>query len=311
MEKMNALTLIITLVVGVILTGALLGPVISDATKTTETFENDGYFTMSEINADTDITITWDHTKPTVFTVDDTDYEINVPVNRLVSIVGTDSMIIRYVSSTDGSTNRVQAYSSQGFIQAGVSTGTDMVIELTNDTITVTVGTTVKTISITEGYYIDPDGSWVMKKSDETAYIHKNDSVMIFAGITNMGEGNGDVGVYGVGTINDGMGLDVVPTSNSTPTVTFGDVTFNYNAVNGYNDLVSLSDCNFDITLSGTPDTTVSATYSYFIVPAQVTAELSHHLTPGQISLMGAIPVMVIVALLMAAVGAIALRRAD
>ena len=38
MEKMNALTLIITLVVGVILTGALLGPVVNDATATEKTF---------------------------------------------------------------------------------------------------------------------------------------------------------------------------------------------------------------------------------------------------------------------------------
>ena len=42
-----------------------------------------------------------------------------------------------------------------------------------------------------------------------------------------------------------------------------------------------------------------------------MTAELANHLTPGQIALLNAIPIMVIVALLMAAVGAVALRRAD
>lgn len=299
-NKLIQMVLVVT--VGIIFLGSLMAPVISDASTTEKTFTNEGYYKMSEISDDTDVTITWDHTKPTTFTVNDTDYAVNVPSGKLVSIVGTDSMIIRYVSSTGGTADRVQAYSSQGFVQAAVTSGTDMVIELTNDTITVTVGTTVKTTSITTGYYIDPTGTWTMKKSDETAYIHTTDSVMIFAGITNMGEGVGDVGVYGVGTIDDGMDIDSVPTNATPPTATFGDVTFSYNAVDGFNDLVLLSDCTFDITVSGTPDTTVTATYSYFIVPTEVTAELTQHLDAAEIGLLAAIPIMVIAMLLIFAV---------
>ena len=160
MEKKNILTLVITLTVGIILAGSMMMPIISDATTTEKTFENVGYFNMSEISDNTDITITWDHTKPTVFTINDSDYDITVPSGTLVSIVGTDSMIVRYVSSADGTANRVQAYSSQGFVQAAVANSTDMTIEVTNDSITVTVGTTVKTVSISSGYYIDPEGSW-------------------------------------------------------------------------------------------------------------------------------------------------------
>lgn len=294
--------LIIGLVVGVLMIGSLLVPTINDASTTEKTFINEGYYNMTEISEDTDVTIVWDHTKPTSFFVNDVEYSISVPPGKLVSIVGTDSMIVRYVSSSDGAANRVQAYSAQGFVQAAVTSNTDMTIEITSDAVTVTVGTTVKTVSITTGYYIDPNGTWAMKKSDETAYIHTSDSVMIFAGITNMGVDVGDVGVYGVGTIDDGMDIDSVPTNATPPTATFGDVTFSYNAVDGFNDLVLLSDCTFDITVSGTPDTTVTATYSYFIVPVEVTAELTDHLSTGEIAMIAVIPVLMIASLLIFAV---------
>ena len=311
MEKTNLLTLVVTLTVGIILAGSLLMPVITDATTTEKTFENLGYFNMSEISDNTDVTITWDHTKPTVFTINDSDYDITVPSGQLVSILGTDSMIVRYVSSYDGTQNRVQAYSAQGFVQASVANAKDMTIEISNNTVVVTVDDTVKTVNITEGYHIDPNGTWVMKKANESAYIHKTDSVMIFAGITNMGAGLGDVGVYATGTINDGMDIGAVPTSSTPPTATFGDVTFNYTAISGYTDLVSLSNCTFDITLPGTPDTTVTASYSYFIVPVNVTAELTQHLDAGEIALLNALPVLVIIGLVLAGVGAIFIRNRD
>lgn len=264
--------MIVALVIGLILTFTAVMPLVSDYSDA-KTFTNEGYFRMTEIKEDTNVTIEWDHTKPTSFFINDAEYPINVEVSRLVSIVGTDGMLIRYVASTDGSANRVQAYSSAGFVQAAVTSGTDMLIELTNDSISVTVGETTKTVTITEGYYIDPNGSWSMKKASETAYIQKTDSVMIFAGITPFGSPIGDVGVYGMGTIDDGMSLSYVPTSSSALTVSFGDVTFDYTDVSGYIDLVLLSQCTFDITVAGTPDTTGTATYSYFIVPYKVTAD--------------------------------------
>lgn len=305
MEKMNALTLIITLVVGVILTGALLGPVISDATKTEVTYTNEGYYRMAEIG-DESISIVWDHTEPKQITVNDEVVDlIKVPTNKVVTIAVTDETIIRYAPVT--SNTLIQVYSSAGYYGAGVNDGTDMTITIGEGTLTADNGSgTTVTKTITSGYYASNNGKWIMKTDGETAFIHKDDSVVVLAGNTNVGDVT--IGVYANGTINDGLSFETFPVDGEAHVVTYGDVTFNYTDVTGYIDLVKLSNCQFDITCD---DTTATATYSYFLVPYEVTAELSQHLTPGQISLVGAIPVMVIVALLMAAVGAIALRRAD
>ena len=96
MEKMNVLTLIITLVVGVILTGALLGPVVSDATKTTETFTNEGYFTMDKYGTDTDITIVWDPADAKSVSVNGEKYNPNIPANQFVNIAIGDDWYFRY-----------------------------------------------------------------------------------------------------------------------------------------------------------------------------------------------------------------------
>lgn len=293
---------IVMLVVGasvmVLIFSAILVPIINDATTTEKEFVNDGYFKMSEITDDTNTTIVWNYTEPTKLNINGEAINVDIPIGLRVSIVGADSTIIRYFHPTADNWG-IQMYSSAGYVQGSVSDSTNITVSINNMTISADNGNSTKSIGITQGYAIDPNGLWIMKDTNAPAYIHKNDSVMILAGITNIA-GAGDTGVYAEGTINDGLEFTYVPTSSSTPTVTFGEVTFNYSDVSGYNDLVSLSSCVFDITNNGTTGT---ATYSYFIVPATVTAEITIHADDATRALLNAIPIIAMIGIVLAVVG--------
>ena len=315
MEKMNALTLIITLVVGVILTGALLGPVINDATKTTETFTNTGYLRLGEISSeDPDTyTITWTYENPHQFIVNDEIY--TMPDGNTTGSVfpytmfATDGWGLRY-TQTGGNVDLNLYGSGENSQLLWYATTTD------TNTVTITInggtasfvknGGSAVNMTYTNMFIPDNDGEFILKKGNSPAYLN-SESVIYSTGRTSASFGanafaininlNGNV---------EGVNVNVLAPSGFTSS----NVVIDSSEVDGYENLYSFNKVTFDITQDST-SITVGATYAQVIVPYQVTAELSEHLTPGQISLMGAIPVMVIVALLMAAVGAIALGRND
>ena len=299
--------LVITLVVGIILAGSVLMPVLNDATKTTDTLENVGYFHMEKYATDEEVVISWDHTNPRQITVNNEVYSPNTPLNQWVSLAIGDNWYFRYADG--GSNVYVQVtYGGINYVSGSVSGGSDVTMTCSNGTATIvqtTSGTTsdTQTAEYTELYAISGDsGEYLMKNSNETAYVAAGTEFLAI-GSTSLGSGRAVLKV--AGNVEDGATVEVV---GSTPTgATVSDIEVNATALSNYVGF-ALSTITFNITVENTE---YPATYSYFIVPASVTLELAEHLTPGQIALMGAIPIMVIVALLMAAVGAIALRRAD
>ena len=304
MEKMNALTLIITLVVGVILTGALLGPVINDATKTEQTFVNEGVFNYGIFTPEDEYELKVVGADGSI-TVNDVAVDPFSATTRFYSIVASDNFVARY-----GYSNGIyfcqcvgKDSSDNTFADGGVLTNISidngaLAVQFTKSDSTVVS----KTVEFTELYAIVPNADEaVMKVATDSVYI-KGDSPIYSSGLTQVTVWSNLFHLEG--TYNDGLTIS----SPNLPDATYDNITWNIEPVSGYVDLYKLTSIEFDITNNGT---TYHATYSYFGVPSEVTAELTNHLTPGQISLMGAIPVMVIVALLMAAVGAIALRRAD
>ena len=317
MEKMNVLTLIITLVVGVILTGALLGPVISDATTTEKTFENNGYYPLTKVDENTEATIVWDTADPEAFTINDV--RIDFPTTGRLTILGSDSICMRY--NTASNTHQIQVFGSYSGVQdykaLTESAGGTLTAVISGGVVTVTVGTdSPKSFDLGNDAYllapnnVNADYVAVMKITTEKAYL-LGDSEVVICGISVSNNQSQAIGVFGKGNMTDGIQFDTFfeGSSYSGAGVTFTDVTTYSEEINGYKDLYALE--KYTATINYGNDQTSAATYSYFIVPSEVVAEKSVHLTPGQISLMGAIPVMVIVALLMVAVGAIALRRAD
>ena len=303
MEKMNALTLIITLVVGVILTGALLGPVIGEATATEKTFTNPGVFNYGTFSEGDSYTM--EYTKgDSSFTVNDVETELTLSVNSSVSVVASDNVLIRYGHDNSGYFSQIVGVRDGG--SEYFTTPDSFTLTINNDQLNVSFvsggSTNTLVFNYTDMYALVPSESEaVLKVATDTAYI-KGNSPLYASGLTTIDSWHNII--HFEGNYNDGITI----TCPNLEGVTFDNITWNIEAVDGYIDLYKLTSVEFDAHYNGN---TVHATYSYFAVPSEVTAELSNHLTPGQISLMSAIPVMVIVALLMVAIGGIALRRND
>ena len=309
--KTNILTLVITLVVGVILTGALLGPVIDDTTATTATFTNEGYLRMSSISAtdETSYNVTWDVSTPNVINVNGETVNIdttNAPGE--ISVLFDEDWVLR-ANLTNGSITSITYIPNNGI---GFNATNTLSCTLNQGTMSVTDGSTTKTEDYSIVYVPDNEGAFIMKTSDGTAYIHE-DSELIGFGLSTVryGTGTGQRGITYNGSIANGVEPTIWrPPADTTGTIS--NVQINATEITEYIDAYKLTNITMDFHYSGeTGEADTTLTYSYFLVPAEITCELSQHLNDGEISLMKAIPIMVIVALLMLAVGAIALRRAD
>ena len=297
MEKTNVLTLVITLVVGVILCGALLGPVINDVTETERTFDNSayGFYQMKAL----EVGDLWERSE-NVWTYNEETIILSDDAN--VSILVLDNTAFRQNGDVRGTTQ-----TSNNFVNAEV---TEEGIVMFNED---------KPISFNSGYgAVSEGGDYILKTYTDKAYVLE-DTPLWITGVTGFaGAGSAaNIICHIEGTIKDGLTITLGPVKNGTTSnLQAGEYTINYSEVPGYNGLYLIEGVSFTITADNTVDEVVTpisvdATYSTFVIPKEVTAERTVHLTDGQNSLIGVIPIMVIVALLMAAVGAIALRRGD
>ena len=295
------ITLVITLVVGVILAGSLLVPVLNDVTTTEKTFTNVGYFNVQEYSGDNiEYSASWDHTEPAQFTVNDEAIPITYTENVNTSIVLDGNFFLRYFPNT----GVTLYYGSQAIVEANTTNGYDMTLTYSDGTLTITNGTATREITVETFYSIANDGPFVMKKGNVNAYMTE-DSIIYGSGRTNVG--TDVVGTLVSGTVDD---VDVtIWRGDATPR----DIVINATEVIGYIGLYSFDNVEFwvDDTKEDNPTTTAKITYSYVVVPAEVTAELSQHLSSGQNALLNAIPILVIVALVLAAVGMVYVSRND
>ena len=298
--------LVLTIVVGVILAGSVLVPVLNDATTTEKTFDNraGALFQVEKFDETTEYSFEWVYTDPTHATVNNE----TVTLSAATVICATDTFLIRY--GQDNANGYYLQSVGGGLGAYGSETNkTTLAISVSGDSLTATVsneGSTpvTKTTTITEGYGIVANGSYVMKASNQVAYMHA-DSPIVAMGLTSLD------GVWSnmFQIIGDVEEVEVTQINPTPATYTVSNVEVNAESSTSYIDLYELQSITFDATLISDDTKVHACTYNYFIVPAEVTAELSEHLTPGQIALMGAIPVLVIVALLVVAVGAVARRN--
>ena len=112
------------------------------------------------------------------------------------------------------------------------------------------------------------------------------------------------------GNITDGVDISILnpTTGEEYATATIDNLSINATAVNGYLDLYDLTSITFKAKILDT-DNWTNVTYSAYIVPASVTAELAVHATQDEIELLETIPVLITVGLIMGIVGVIAARR--
>ena len=93
MEKKDLIIGVVGLAVCVIVAATVLMPILSDATKTTYTFTNEGIFRMAY--TDKDFTFEWNYDNPTTYVLNGESIVFNNTTNRDVSVAMSDKFFIR------------------------------------------------------------------------------------------------------------------------------------------------------------------------------------------------------------------------
>lgn len=302
--------LMVGLAVGMLLVSGFLWPIVADATTTETTFKNDGYFYMQKITAaDTETyTLTYEYDSD----AESYSYTYNGeaidtsswPVAPMSLTLATDGESWLFRAGLEEYTG-LQAIGGN-FASAGGHNIWSVEASFSNGAVSATFTdsentTTTKTETYSELWIYSPTPTdYIMKKANSTAYLF-NDSEYLAMGVTLVTEWATVIKV--MGTVEEFTATIVYP-PNLTTTVT--DKVIDSETVSGYNELNALDKLTFTVS-DGT--TTVNATYSYFIVPAEVTAVKSWHLDTTQIALVTAIGTLGAIVLIAAAAGSI--RRLD
>ena len=284
--KTNALTLIITLVVGVILVGSLLAPVISNAQTTIGdpiTYTNTGPY--GELYVTDDVSGT--HTIVMSAADNTITYDGEVITNPIRGyLVISDAITVAYTGSY-----LTICYGSDQY-QFNANWGNSYDITFENGTATMIRTSSSGNTTFTEAY------TWIgYNVSEGGNYINVSSATNVYSnGVKNMiAMGNyttGDNDTFYI--VKDGK----VSLSNTT-----------------YTGSVAL---RTDTLVAGTTDVTNSymvisvddETFTPYVWAVEKTI-MGHESGGASYTLLGAIPILLIVALLMAAIGAIALRRND
>lgn len=301
METKQIMSLALAIAIGALVFSAALIPAISMATDTEDTFTNEGYYTMDKVASDSDFVLTMNYGSPIIDisgkTIDMS--QAGLTTGKAYTIMGGDNFVLRYMPAT---TPYVQYFGDQSvtptFLTA-VSAGSKVTVTVSDGSIvfasTDTSYSTPATLTLSENTYcINPEGkgAYTMKKADNTAYIVKDTDIIVLDGITSLA--TTDVGIFATGTIDGDLDASTFR-GTTTYDVSFRDFEYTTTAVNGYEDLVKLEKVEFVATQNSTD---YDVTYSYFIVPTEVTAELSIHADSTTRAILNMIPIIAVLGLL-------------
>lgn len=304
MESKNLLTLIITLVVGIILAGSLLMPVINSYSDDTKTIENEGSFFATPDGEDHTIIFT----NQDYATVDGVNVEYpegfgtGTQKNATV-MVGNDWMLVL----ENGYALLVIAGPNNSYSQEDL--GTDgLTATISGTTVSITIASREKTLTDLQ-YYLAPEGDWVLCYNP---YIKAD--TPLFGGIFGRGTNSDNHGYhcYEVisGDITSGFDFEICRSiifKNPDTLVKVENSTYEISTETVATDLLKLNTITQNVTFSD--NSTATVVISYLLAPATIT--YTNPADINQDALLSAIPIMVIVALLILTVGAIAYRRAD
>lgn len=277
------ITISITAVVVIVCLGGMLIPILDDATETHKSFTNTGLYYMTD-------------------DADNIEYELSSGTwsvdGEALNFSGTSTNPMLVANSVFIMNNGKSAGASPAFTWASASVTAD------GDTITgnavVSGSSTAVSLDCSDTFY------GVTNKTDDLVFVNAStDNYVLKTGTINsyglmdVTGSNGYVPYYI--TINNG-----VATITSIDSVTISNIVVDWDAVDGYEDLYKLSGVTFDTVYN---DTTISQTVGNFIIPTEVSAEITGHLSSNQIALLDVIPVMIIVALIMSIVAAVLIKR--
>ena len=311
MELKNLAGAIIGVVIAVMLVAVILLPVLNDATTVADTYTNEGYYRVAAVDEGTEMTVSWDYTKPTVLTVNSV--EVPLPDKEHMSTIPftifcSHTWYLRYAyDNTDG--YYVGMYQNSNITTYGgnVTAERSLTVTVTADgTTTVNNGTEHTWSAASGGFYvISETGDYVMKKMDKDAYVN-GDSTIFGYGRTYARSYNYTSELSG--TVDDGITGAFYPESTiSTAGWTISDVTLNSTKDTSHTDLYKVSTMTYEITGDGIVPYT--AVFSQYIVPYEVTSERSVHPDAATSSLLSMIPVLIVAGLVIGVVGIFYLRR--
>lgn len=301
--------------VGVLLFASLLIPLTNEATATTETLTNDGFFRMKEITADSDdVTITWSYTDPYVFNVGDE--IVKLPAGTTggnpvypYTIFANEGWGLRVAVSANDRVDLNLYGSGENSNLLWYATTVDsseVTITLIGGTATFDNGaSSVVSRTYTSVYIPDNNGDYVLKKPTDSVFMTK-DSLIYSTGRTSATFGSNvfAINLNLAGNIDNGVNVSVLAPAGFTAS----NIEVNSSVVSGYIGLYKFDNVTFDITQTSTEITT-GAVYSQVIVPYEVTVEKAVHADDSTRAIIGVIPLIVIVGLVAGIVGVIAVRR--
>ena len=318
MEKKDLIIGVVGLTVCVIVAATVLMPILSDATKTTDTYTNEGYFRASQYDTTTNHTLTWSYESPNVVVVDGADVTLDYHVkNGGVTVVADTNWIVRMFTDSNGDVaNLALLLSSGGTTLATVANSDTVSMSFESGTMSCTFGATSKTAPYTDLYLPSTNGAFIMKNADIDAYIN-SDSTVVAYGLSRVKTHSGSpspspgVGIYLSGSIDDGI-TGIVWRGDSV--CSLSDEEINATSINDHIDLYKLSSLTATASFEETIDevdyvTDSTVTYNYLLVPYQVTAERSVHFDSGTNAIINAIPIIIIVAMITMAVGFFLVKR--
>lgn len=283
--------ILMSVIVGVLLATTMLIPFITDATTTEQSFTNEGLWKMKPFETGDE----WVMDEPGVWTLNGD--SVLTTDNSASSVMIGDDWTVRGTGGVYGHT----------------------VYSATPASLTITVGETTTqinsvTLNSVEGYGVTNNGDYIVTKYDKPVVVH-GDSTIWATGYTGF-DGVSCI-VHIEGTITDGVTV-TCSTINNTSALSNFEITnlvINAEKMDKYVDTYELKGITFhldcDYTTGGvTTQKGGDISYSSYVVPLQITADVAHPLDDAERTLIAVIPLLVIVGLIVG-VAAVLGRRAE
>lgn len=267
MESNKLIPLIISLIIGIILTGAILVPFIQDVTDHKVIYENTGQkmFCVSTDEGTAPVSLSFDGQNLIV----DNNYNIRL-VSTYTYVIGTDSFYIR----TDSSGTYMK------FIDVNTSqtiTSFDLVAQ--DGTISGTLNGDSFSKEYARLYYPSAEGDYIMTLSNTAKYV--SGSAQIYnVGMSNIG---GNKTCIISGSIDEGFTLSIPSTGD-----VYTDYSVDSSLVDGYSDLYTFTTITFHINGS-------DISWNRIIIPVESVVIKNDSI--GYDNLFNAIPAIIIIAM--------------
>lgn len=303
METKKIVMGVISVAVAIVVLMSMI-PIFTDAGASEDTYTNEGFFYANYLTSTSTDTLTWDYADPTILTINDIDVDTSQwdSSYQNVTVAFSNKWFIRFALDT----TVIYLYD----VDTAISSSTDYCspsneknfsMVCASGTATITMGEEVYTETIAgDGLIITGEntGAYVMKKSSTNAYV-LGDSLVYGSGRTDraLGTQGTSTNIMYKASVDDGAVL--IGISPNTYEVTTTSVTYS-EVSNGHEDLYQLSKFTVGLTDG---ENTGTLTYNQIFVPSEVHAERSVHASPVEATLIGLIPLLMMVGIMLTAVG--------